>query len=87
MVINPTTAAETPIVYVNAGTTFKVVGTIGSYIITIQQSNGAGGWINIVEDGTTKQLDADNTVVSFYSSGTIRVNKPSTTNAIGISCE
>lgn len=87
MVINPTTSAETPIVYVNAGTTFKAVGAIGANVIKFQQSDGAGGWTDIVEDGTTKQIDSSNTVVSFYSCGTIRINKPATATAIGISCE
>lgn len=69
---------------VNGGTSFQLIGTIGSSVITFEQPDGLGGWTPIIIDGTTQELSATNTIVSFFMPVLMRCNKPVTTGTAGV---
>ena len=84
MFIELQTEAFTRSMKVNGGTTFQLIGTIGSSVITFEQPDGAGGWATIVLDSTNQELSATNTIVSFFQPALIRVNKPVTVATAGV---
>ncbi len=81
------TAAVTKVYTVtqyNLNTSIQVDGTLGAYVITIEQLNDET-WEQVLVDGEGVQLDADNTVLTFYGTGRYRINKPSTgANEVGV---
>jgi len=85
MLIEATTAAATKTVSLNPNSTLQVRGVLGTDVIAIEIPNGAGGWKSLKEGGEVVQLDTDNEQLTSFGHTLVRINKPSTTNSVGVS--
>lgn len=65
--------------------TFQLTGTLGSEVIVFEQPTGTGSWMPVVLDSTPVELSATNTMVTFDRPAKIRINKPITAIAAGVS--
>lgn len=81
--IDAQTAAKAQAVKINAEQTLQVRGVL-TETIAIEIPDGAGGWVPLVEGGTIVVLDPNNLHQTAYGNALIRVNKPVTTNAVGV---
>jgi hypothetical protein len=84
MLIEPTTAAVTKIVRLNKYSSLQARGDLGVDVIAIEIPDDAAGWQQLTEDFIDIQLTATNNQITSYGETLIRVNKPETTNAVGV---
>lgn len=83
--IDPTADAVNRLLEINLNKNgmLALIGDPGTDVIKIQQPavvspdvDTDSDWMDMVYDGTTMQLDANNTVLAFPFRGTFRVSKP-----------
>lgn len=77
--------------YAKIPATCHITGTISTTAlgeeITVQTLDNDGvTWQDIVEAGTTKILDSENTIIAIYASGTYNFSKSATASAAGLIC-
>ena len=84
MLIDPTQDAKAVSVDLVVGSTLQIRGTLGLDVIAIEIPDGAGSWESLIYGGNVVQLDTDNRQITAYGKTLIRVNKPETTNSVGV---
>ena len=84
MLIKYQTAADEGNCKVNAGQTISVRGVLGSEIIEVFIPDGDGGWTELYEEGELVTLSATNMQITAYGNTLVRVEKPATSNAVGV---
>jgi len=84
MLIEPTTAAVAKSVQLKAFQSISVRGSLSTDVIAIEIPDGAGGWKSLTEDGNLITLTSSNEQITASGNTLIRVNKPTTTNAVGV---
>jgi hypothetical protein len=84
MLIDAQTAAKAEVKQIWQGQTLQVRGVLALNVIAIEIPDGAGGWKSLTENGLVVQLDANNEQLAAIGNTLIRVNKPITTNAVGV---
>jgi len=88
MLIEPTTTSGLREVKMTPGSTLQTQGTFSGETIAIEIPNGQGGWKSLTETHngvtTTVVLNASNEQQYFYGNTFIRINKPATSNPIGV---
>jgi hypothetical protein len=90
ILISPTTQAATKefkldVVQSNFPQIYATGTLVSGEDIEIQQPDGSGGWNTITYDGSDFVLNVDTNRQSITGCGTFRINKPATTNAVGVS--
>jgi hypothetical protein len=88
--IDPTTSAATKSFKAACvGSNFcqiYVTGSLGATEeIGLEQPDGSGGWTQITYDGDDVKLNTDNLRYTINGCGRFRINKDTTTNAVGVS--
>ena len=84
MLIELQTTAFTTVISLNKGATLQLIGDVGASVVTLEQPDGSGGWIQAKISGDVVSLTSDNTMLSITAPVMIRVNKPVTTNPAGV---
>jgi len=84
MLIEPKTAAENKVVKVNSGQSISVRGTLVAENITLSIPDGAGGWVALSMGGSAVVLSATDNHLPFTGNILVRVEKPITTNLVGV---
>lgn len=84
MLIEPTTALAERNVLIKHGQSVCVRGTLVAEVIAIEIPDGAGGWMQLYEEGGAVQLSSTNHQISAIGNTLIRISKPSTTNSVGV---
>lgn len=84
MIIKYGTAADEGNCKMNAGQTLSIRGVLGSETITVQIPDGDGDWEDLYEEGEQVILDATHQQITAYGNTLIKVVKPVTANAVGV---
>jgi len=87
-IITPRTEAKTHELVVstqNFKRALRVQGDLGSAEIAIEHQNPDDSWSQIYVDGEAVKLTATNQAIGVFATlGRIRINKPVTTNLVGV---
>lgn len=84
MLIEPTTDATARSVRLKGGDTIQARGNLNTDEVAIEIPDGAGGWRQLTEDGVEVKLSANDNQFTTLGNTVVRINKPETTNSVGI---